>query len=193
MRLLLALSLIVANLGISACAPLTTPIVVEAASIEPAPRTAQPVAELPITQREGPATVLPTAPAAASASKPRPATKAAGDYSWTGTKWRTRDGRWEAAPGSRKWTSTYPANSSGPRWHQGGHAPTAQHLASEHGFDLAWAKSLTEAQRWAVHSDAHNQCVRESLVVRTKSSGHWATVRRCNGRTCVTERVWVSN
>jgi hypothetical protein len=40
------------------------------------------------------------------------------------------------------------------------------HLVRDHGFDAAYVNALNAEQRLALHTDAHNNCVREQFVVR---------------------------
>jgi hypothetical protein len=40
------------------------------------------------------------------------------------------------------------------------------HLVRDHGFDANYVKGLNAKQRFALHTDAHNNCVREQFVVR---------------------------
>lgn len=62
----------------------------------------------------------------------------------------------------------YPSRSaSGRTWRQDGHAVTASHLTGTHGFDAAFVAKLTQAQRDALHADAHEGRVRSQAVYRS--------------------------
>lgn len=75
---------------------------------------------------------------------------------------------------------TYPSHSvSGRTWRQDGHAVTASHLTGTHGFDAAFVAKLTQAQRDALHADAHEGRVRSSAVYRSDCpDGRCPTVSR---------------
>jgi hypothetical protein len=83
-------------------------------------------------------------------------------------------------PRKKKQYPGYPTRSkTGSYWHQNGHPPTREHLASVHGFDMNWLRTLNQAQLNALHSDAHDaaQPTRRAMSYRVPSGG-------CPGGNC---------
>jgi hypothetical protein len=83
-------------------------------------------------------------------------------------------------PRKKKQYPGYPTRSkTGSYWNQNGHPPTREHLATVHGFDINWLRTLNQAQLNALHSDAHDaaQPTRRAMSYRVPSGG-------CPGGNC---------